>query len=39
MLSPFQGMNPYLEHLEWLEAHNWLIVAIAKKSLKLLQLH
>lgn len=29
ILSPFQGMNPYLEHLEWLEAYSRLIVAIA----------
>lgn len=31
MLSPFPGMNPYLEHPElWPGVHHWLIIAIAE---------
>ncbi|OUL27958.1 hypothetical protein BV378_09455 [Nostoc sp. RF31YmG] len=31
MLSPFPGMNPYLEHPElWPEFHHWIITAIAE---------
>ena len=34
MPSPFPGIDPYLEHLDfWQETHHWLIAAIAASLL------